>query len=435
MRTAAVFLLALFLASQLAFIPSATSEEGASIPRPAIFAVPIGVDARHPEFALEGNTQQALRDVAGVPPALRSHTVEEYVNGPFYMNTFTAAESSKVLGAMHARRMQEPSEQEIEGDSVAVGDHATGVASRIVGETVGSCPNCLLVEFQADLGFAWVAHQSWIDGIVITSGTLLPEYDIYGRSVALDTAIERGIPVFVANGNMMDEGYRYDDTRKAPPTIKVAETDASGRLAVDAPGADLATWGFRAPVARTDGAYESSSGTSLSTPWAAGQYGRWLMEGWSRGAIERVVEDGRVRQKIVDIPGPLPRYAQDGYIDAIDVREMIGSFARANEGYAESVSSMVLYPWYEQDPSYWTGYGVVDDDAWDRMRDVFDEGFPPEPTPEPSHQRHHEIRAKVMERYRWQTKASCLPEEEFPGLRLPVSNCYQWWIDNKGWYQ
>jgi hypothetical protein len=180
-------------------------------------------------------------------------------------------------------------------------EHGMGSASVAVGNTHGTCPECVLVLLQytddasANRAINWAMNQPWIDAVTSSySCDTVSETGVVRDSVCLDanTALQkkasvRGQTIFWAAGNGMESNFIAPQetllhAQKGPDWIvTVTGTTLDGKATYTGAGkpADIAgvAQGYSS-------AYQSTlvtgglpfSGTSNATPEVAGIYGRAL---------------------------------------------------------------------------------------------------------------------------------------------------------------
>ena len=212
-------------------------------------------------------------------------------------------------------------------------EHGMGTSSVAVGNTYGTCPECLLVFLQAtssaayEEALSWAMNQPWIDAVsnsygISTTGVLRDR--VYnGSDVELmRTATERGQTVFFSAGNgVMNDFVTPNATllssQEGPDwLVTVGATDPTD---VDYSGsgkpADIAGIGTMYPSsysAKTVSGNGNFSGTSNATPTIAGTYGRalWLARKELKGASR--VQAGGVIARGAATCGPARRSCELG---------------------------------------------------------------------------------------------------------------------------
>jgi hypothetical protein len=184
-------------------------------------------------------------------------------------------------------------------DLADAGDtHGSWVSSTAVGQTAGTCPECLLVIIEVDSvaaigqGYAWAAAQPWID--VITSSVsvgviglginpgMYPE-----QNAGAQSAVQKGKLFFEAAGNgAANAGLVPTSTwvlgSSSPNTIAVGSANENTDEAAsyyDVPVEVLGTGHARdAATPGTMGGFQSVGGTSFASPSAAGVAARGLLK-------------------------------------------------------------------------------------------------------------------------------------------------------------
>ena len=199
-------------------------------------------------------------------------------------------------------------------------EHGMGTSSVAVGNTYGTCPECLLVFLQAtsaeayEEALSWAMKQTWIDGVSnsygISTAPVIRDRVYNGSDVALmRKATERGQTVFFSAGNGVTNDFITPNgtllsSQEGPDwLVTVGATDPAD---VDYSGsgkpADIAGIGTLYPSsynATTITGTGKFGGTSNATPTIAGTYGRalWLarqeLRGPSRVQAAGVIATGK----------------------------------------------------------------------------------------------------------------------------------------------
>ena len=179
-------------------------------------------------------------------------------------------------------------------------EHGMGSASSAVGNTYGSCPQCLLVFIQyttqasAERALTWAHQQPWIDAVTNSYGfsaTIVGRDRVYnGTDVQTEKkATERGQTTFFSAGNGLENAFTVPNStllssQEGPDWVMtVGANSPKGNRNYTGTGkpADIAGVGSGYPTSygsTTTSNGKSFSGTSNATPQVAGTYGRALWE-------------------------------------------------------------------------------------------------------------------------------------------------------------
>ncbi|HUR61079.1 MAG TPA: PKD domain-containing protein [Candidatus Thermoplasmatota archaeon] len=206
---------------------------------------------------------------------------------------------TKIIGAISFAHLGDGRFPTLDG-SLGNGDtHGTETSSDAVGNTMGTCPECLLVIIEVDsveaidAGYMWAANQPWIDVItssvsvgVLVTGTNAAMYA--GEDQAGDQAVTNGHPFFVAAGNGVGNTgvvptSTWDLGSSSPSLIAVGSSDETmdgqDNLYHDFPVQITGTGG--SPNAALPDTYTGTAftgGTSFSSPRAAAVAGQALLQ-------------------------------------------------------------------------------------------------------------------------------------------------------------
>lgn len=179
-------------------------------------------------------------------------------------------------------------------------DHGMGTASAAVGNTFGTCPQCLLVFIQyttqdsAERALTWANRQPWIDAVTNSYGfsnSVGVRDQVYnGTDVeTMRDASERGQTTFFSAGNGVENNFTVPQStllssQKGPDwvvTVSATDPDASRGYSGTGKPADVVGIGSGYPTsynATTASNGEDFAGTSNAAPQIAGTYGRALWE-------------------------------------------------------------------------------------------------------------------------------------------------------------
>jgi hypothetical protein len=199
-------------------------------------------------------------------------------------------------------------------------EHGMGSASSAVGNTFGTCPQCLLVFIEytdrrsAEQALTWVHNQPWIDAVTnsygFSAGLVVRDRIYNGTDVETEKkASQRGQSTFFSSGNGLENAFTVPNStllssQEGPDwVITVGATDPKNDRDYTGTGkpADVAGIGRGYPTSygsTTTSNGKNFSGTSNATPQVAGTYGRALWEarrtlsGPSRTQIGDVVAKG-----------------------------------------------------------------------------------------------------------------------------------------------
>lgn len=199
-------------------------------------------------------------------------------------------------------------------------EHGMGSSSSAVGNTFGTCPQCLLVFIEytdrasAEQALTWAHQQPWIDAVTnsygFSTGQVVRDRIYNGTDVLTEKkASERGQTTFFSSGNGLENAFTVPNStllssQEGPDwVVTVGATDSKNNRDFTGTGkpADVAGIGNRYPTsygATTTSNGKAFSGTSNATPQVAGTYGRALWEarralsGASRSQAGGVVAKG-----------------------------------------------------------------------------------------------------------------------------------------------
>lgn len=196
--------------------------------------------------------------------------------------------------------------------------HGTGTTSVSVGNTYGTCPECLLVFIQysgaanGERAIEWAESQPWIDAISNSYGFSLVERDrLYSGSdvAAQRAASDRGQTIFFSAGNGMTNTFTIPNStlfssQEGPDWIVTVGgiTPGSGSsFSGHGKPADISGVGTGYPssynAASVGGSGANFGGTSNATPTIAGTYGKALyLARRDLTGTSRVQEGGVVAQ-------------------------------------------------------------------------------------------------------------------------------------------
>ncbi len=200
-------------------------------------------------------------------------------------------------------------------------EHGMGSASSAVGNTFGTCPQCLLVFLQyttqasAERALTWANDQPWIDAVTnsygFSAGIAVRDRVYNGTDVQTEKeASERGQTTFFSAGNGLENAFTVPNStllssQEGPDwVVTVGATDSRNDRDFTGTGkpADVAGIGNRYPTSigsTTTSNGRAFGGTSNATPQVAGTYARALWEsrralaGPSRTQAGGVVAKGR----------------------------------------------------------------------------------------------------------------------------------------------
>ena len=225
------------------------------------------------------------------------------------------------------------------------GEHGMGSASSAVGNTFGTCPQCLLVfieyttQSSAERALTWVNNQPWIDAVTnsygFSAGIAVRDRIYNGTDVQTEKkASERGQTTFFSAGNGLENAFTVPNStllssQEGPDwVITVGATDPKNNRDYTGTGkpADVAGIGRGYPTSygsTTTSNGKSFSGTSNATPQVAGTYGRALWEARRALAGPSRVQGGGVVAKGAPVRCGNPRKAcelGDGKLTATELR-------------------------------------------------------------------------------------------------------------------
>lgn len=180
------------------------------------------------------------------------------------------------------------------------GEHGMGSASSAVGNTFGTCPQCLLVFIEytdrrsAEQALTWAHNQPWIDAVTnsygFSTGQVVRDRIYNGTDVETEKkASERGQTTFFSSGNGLENAFTVPNStllssQEGPDwVITVGATDPGNDKDFTGTGkpADVAGIGHSYPTSygsTTTSNGRNFSGTSNATPQVAGTYGRALWQ-------------------------------------------------------------------------------------------------------------------------------------------------------------
>jgi hypothetical protein len=175
----------------------------------------------------------------------------------------------------------------------AAGPHGMGTSSVSVGNTHGTCPECLVVLIQytdqpsAEAALSWAMRQPWIDGITnsygFSQGVVARDRIYNGTDYNLEKAATlRGQQVFFSAGNGVENAFTIPNStllssEEGPDwVVTVGATSPSGNdFTGTGKPAKIAGIGYGYPSAYGSTTVSNGndfSGTSNATPQVAGIY-------------------------------------------------------------------------------------------------------------------------------------------------------------------
>jgi hypothetical protein len=224
-------------------------------------------------------------------------------------------------------------------------EHGMGSASSAVGNTFGTCPQCLLVFIEytdrvsAEQALTWANQQPWIDAITnsygFSTGQAVRDRIYNGTDVVTERkASERGQTTFFSAGNGLENAFTVPNStllssQEGPDwVITVGATDSRNNRDFTGTGkpADVAGIGNRYPTSygsTTTSNGKPFSGTSNATPQVAGTYGRALWEARrALGGASRVQGRGVVAEGTPVRCGRARKACElgDGVLTAVELR-------------------------------------------------------------------------------------------------------------------
>jgi hypothetical protein len=293
------------------------SGPNAAKPFVVIAVVDTGINPYHDEFS-EDSYPDSTVDLSAHP----STYIEEYPPGAAALNldlastdygTAVSSDSSDWSGIVQGKLYWIPgtkiigafySDNGLDGATAKILDshgHGTRSAGVAVGNTLGSCGNCLLVVVHGTGGLGWAFSQPWIDFVSNSWGTLgnvgVPTAGIapdpFGVSVGSRSAAERGQTVLFAAGNGFENGFLtpepdYESSEAGPAwvmTVGAIWRQGSGAgtesiIMGSGKPVDVSSYGLGsipAPNRATISGTGNHSGTSAATPIVAGVMGDSLL--------------------------------------------------------------------------------------------------------------------------------------------------------------
>lgn len=398
----------------------------ASVRRPAVIAIydPY-IWADHPAFRVSSAEYAALWDASGAPDAAVSYSLAAWKAPPHQIpaRTLIGINDSRVFSAFDANLGDESRFYE------GANPHGTQMAGAILDPSVGSCPDCLVVQVFERHAWAWIAQQNWIDAVAIAMGSLTSPTE--GISVMVQAVVDSGKPVFVAAGNSP-----YDVAVRTPQDVVTADTilvdlTREGWAADEHPPVpDFLSEGvFSLPG--HDNQWQEASGSSFATPRLAGLYGSFLMEAWEEGLIERDARsDGSVHNRVTT-RHPAD-YLADGVLHSRDVPLMLASVAvRAYETTPTTNSANQLVQ--TVDPSLRVGYGQVQEPQVEALlRQLREGGLDSAPSPGTMHALSMQARALTRD------AAIAMHDHLCPVMPVsfwPIGSCAGPYLESSDWYR
>lgn len=208
------------------------------------------------------------------------------------LNTWFWVPGTKVVGVVDTTDVAPVNGQP---DTVPILDedgHGTASASVAVGNTVGSCPRCLLAFAEGLGGDVAFFGERWIDFVSVSGGSLAnvgtPDGGLLGMEAATRAAAERGQTISYASGNGVENAFvtpeqTYTSNSLGPDwTIDVgAVVKGSGSATIGhGKPVDWVNFGAGAIAAACRNTYTATcghSGTSSATPTATGHMANLLL--------------------------------------------------------------------------------------------------------------------------------------------------------------
>ena len=272
--------------------------------------------------------------------------------------------------------------------------HGTGSNSVSVGNTYGTCPECLLFFIdlenatvaEGEAAIDWAMNQPWIDVITNSYGYSAAERDrLYGGSSTdlQKKATERGQTVLFSAGNGHGSLFAVPNqtlmsSQEGPDWIvTVGATDPTQNKNYPGSGkpADIAGVGSSYPSAYNAKTVTGSGkfgGTSNATPTVAGTYARGLylarraMAGPSRVQSRNVISRGAAKCGRARPNCEL----RDGVLTSSELRQRLFHGATpSNGGFVDPLAGVPLTPQIADERYFSEGHGtyrakIKGDDGW-----------------------------------------------------------------------
>ncbi len=296
--------------------------ENKDAPTVVIAVVDTGINPYHEEFGAEGYpgqlnlSEHPSRYIEGYPA--QAETLNLSLDAPDYatavdqdnwsevqQNQLYWIPGTKIIGAYDGGGSLDDGQNILDEDG-----HGSASASVALGNTVGTCPRCLLVAVEGLGGLEWAMAQPWIDLVsnswgnrgnagVPTAGT--GGVDAFGalgnqRAAYTRAAVDRGQTVLFAAGNGMAGAFATPQSTYTSPytgpdwvmTVGAVNKFAGcncpgdeGSILASGKPVDVSSYGLgdipAAPHNSMDGD-DQHSGTSAATPIVAGAMGQTLLE-------------------------------------------------------------------------------------------------------------------------------------------------------------
>lgn len=305
-------------------------------------------------------------------------------------NTLYYVPGTRIVGAISiAKRGAYPILDDQAGDD----GHGTATASIAAGETIGTCPTCLIVvvEGLGEQSIRWAMDQPWID-VVSNSWSycsLLVTCDVdpgimppLVHPVNVDAsrrAVEEGKTILFASGNGWLNAFdvpqmTYTHPQTGPDwivTVGAADADSGATVLGTGRPVDVVSfgWDWRGASHNSMSAVRDFSGTSSATPVVAGAFGH-VIQG-ARDALNDTREGPHGSGMLArgEAPGDLGSGSTiaDGELTRAEAQRLIYLTARRADGIGP-----VLPTTLPDSPAYflYAGYGLVDHATAQKALDI-----------------------------------------------------------------
>lgn len=281
---------------------------------------------------------------------------------------------TKVIGAVSV----EPRGERRILDDGDDGGHGTATASDAAGNTIGTCPECLIVvvEGLGDAPLAWALNQPWIDivsnswsatlclpaPLCVADANLAPPAVVDASRTR--QAVEEGKTVLFAAGNGHLNSFEspqvtYWSAYNGPDwvvTVGAADAQSGATVAGTGRPVDVVSFGldWRAAAHNSKDSIKGFSGTSAATPVVAGAFGHVLQQ--AREALGDTHEGPAARG--VTASGEAAKgLLSDGKLTRAELERALFATARAATG-----TPVGFPPLLPDSPAAfaYAGYGLID---------------------------------------------------------------------------
>ncbi len=211
--------------------------------------------------------------------------------------------------------------------------------------------------------------------------------------------------------------------------VGMIDEEGSNSVPMQSTGADIMTYGIDVRVADTSGGYQQWGGTSFASPWAAGEYGRFLMHAWDQGWLERVETEDGVKLRVTGDHSSAPGLGPGDYLEGRDVLDLLSRYATYKYGMDRNQGAIpqTFGAVQDQDRSAWMGYGALTTTEWDDLAYNWTRGLPPQPEQGDGH--------ALIQQYRYTMRDATLTAGNTAcEVAMEPYVCPKWRLYDDSWY-